>query len=306
MKRAVAIGTLATMGMLALLLACRTQPSGSVHIDTALERLVPSDTVFITGARLAAIQDTPVYQKWLSQVALAQLDDFARRTGVDPRKDVAEVISCSNGKSAVLLARGNFRPNDLERRLEANGATKLPYKGRTLLGNEQGAVMFLNPSTAVAGSTLELRSIIDQRSSHGMPPVLRDKLASIGAGSQVWAAVAGGLQRLNIGVPDDSNLGSALRLLQGINSAAAGLDLRHGLDLKAEADCRTDRDAKRLNDAVRGIVGLGRLSTPDNQPELLKLYDAIKVSQQQTHVQVVAQIAPDLVDKFLDMWLKRK
>jgi hypothetical protein len=292
--------------LVALHCGCQTRKPTSVHIDPALERLVPSDTIFITGAKIAEIQNTPVYQKWLGQVALPQLEDFTKRTGVDPRKDLSEVISCSNGKSAILLARGTFRASDLERRLEANGATKVAYKGRNLFGNERSAVMFMSSSTAVAGSTPELKAIIDQPSNRGLPPALRDKVASIGAGNQVWAAAVGGLQGLNLGVPDNSNLGTALRLLQGIDSADIGIDLRNGLDLKAEADCKTDRDAKRLNDAVRGIVGLGRLSTPDNQPELLKLYDAIKVSQQQAHVQVVAQVGSDLVDKFLDLWLKHK
>jgi hypothetical protein len=291
---------------MALLVGCRTQSPTSIHIDPALERLIPSDTTLIIGAKVAAIQNTPVYQKWLGQVALPQLEDFTHKTGVDPRKDLSEVVSCSNGKGAVLLARGTFRASDLERRLEANGASRISYKGHNLFGNERGAVMFMNSSTAVAGSTPDLRAILDQPPNHGVPPALRDKMASIGAGNQVWAAVVGGLQGLNLGVPESSNLGSALRLLQGIDSAAIGIDLRNGLDLKADADCRTDRDAKRLNDAIRGIVGLGRLSTPDNQPELLKLYDAIKVSQQQAHVEVVAKVGSDLVDKFLDMWLKHK
>jgi hypothetical protein len=56
---------------------------------------------------------------------------------------------------------------------------------------------------------------------------------------------------------------------------------------------------------VKGVVGLGRLNTPDNRPELLKLYDAIDVQQQQSRAQITAKIPTDLADKFLDLWLKR-
>jgi hypothetical protein len=38
---------------------------------------------------------------------------------------------------------------------------------------------------------------------------------------------------------------------------------------------------------------------------MLKLYDAIQVTQQQTRTKVVADIPADLADRFLDMWLKR-
>jgi hypothetical protein len=38
---------------------------------------------------------------------------------------------------------------------------------------------------------------------------------------------------------------------------------------------------------------------------MLKLYDAIEVTQQQTRAQVKADIPQELADKFLDLWLKR-
>jgi len=53
------------------------------------------------------------------------------------------------------------------------------------------------------------------------------------------------------------------------------------------------------------VVGFGRLNTPDNHPELLQLYDAIKVEQQQNRALVTAQIPEDLADRFLDLWLKK-
>jgi len=49
----------------------------------------------------------------------------------------------------------------------------------------------------------------------------------------------------------------------------------------------------------------GRLNAPDNQPQLLKLYDAIQVTQQQTLTVVKADIPADQTDRFLDLLLKR-
>ena len=39
----------------------------------------------------------------------------------------------------------------------------------------------------------------------------------------------------------------------------------------------TDKAAREIQDAVRGVIGLARLRTPDDQPDLLKLYDTITV-----------------------------
>jgi hypothetical protein len=44
---------------------------------------------------------------------------------------------------------------------------------------------------------------------------------------------------------------------------------------------------------------LGRLSTPDNAPELLRFYDGIQVTQQTNSVRVNADIPTDVLDKFL-------
>jgi len=96
-----------------------------------------------------------------------------------------------------------------------------------------------------------------------------------------------------------------LRMVLSINSVTLGIDLSKGFDLNADATCNTADDAKRLHDLLKGVLGLGRLSTPDNQPEMLQLYDAVKVDQVQNRVTVSAHIPPDLVEKFIELWVKR-
>ncbi len=68
---------------------------------------------------------------------------------------------------------------------------------------------------------------------------------------------------------------------------------------------KSEADAKFIHDMLRGMVGFARLRVPDNQPELLKLYDAIQVTQQQTQTKVTAEIRADQVDRFLDLMPKQ-
>jgi hypothetical protein len=288
--------------------SCTSTRRGSAFIDPALEMLIPADAVFIIGANVEAIKNTPVYQKLLSQVDLPQLNQFTEQTGLDPRKDLRQVISVSNGKTGLLMARGSFSEGDLATRLESKGAKRMGYKGFNLFGDDRGAVLFINTSTAVAGGTEELRRMIDQRNTpeRGLPPALRDQIRALPETDQVWAALTGGLQGLNVGVPQESNLGGVLQALRGIAAIRLGIDLRNGFDAQAEATCQTERDAKHVHDMVKGLVGMGRLSTPDNQPEMLKLYDAIRVTQQQNHTDVTAQIPTEQVDRFLDLWMKKR
>jgi hypothetical protein len=292
--------------LLCLALAgCQAKKSESLHIDPALESLVPAGTVFVVGANLDAIRDTPVFQKLLSRMPLPQLEEFTRRTGLDPRQDLSQILTCSNGKTGLLLARGKFKAQELESRLQANGAKPFTYKKYSLFGEDRAAFFVLNAATVIGGPAAELRSIIDGTGPRGLPPALRDLLRSLPADDQIYAALAGGLEGLNLTIPQDSNLGNIVSVLRAIDSATLGMDLRGGIAATADVTSKTERDAKFVHDMVRGIVGLGRLNTPDNRPELLRLYDAIKVDQQQTHTKVTADISPDLADRFLDLWLKR-
>jgi hypothetical protein len=285
---------------------CLPKKSASLHVSPALEALVPSDTVVVLGFNLSALRDTTVYQKLSARIPLPPLEEFEKQTGLDPRKDLSEFLVCSNGKNALLLARGKFRVADLETRFKSKGVAPTNYKGHALFGDERTAVTFLDDSTAAGGAPAELRALIDQAgSAHGLPPELRDLLRTLPEGDQVYAAITGGIENLNLPLPREGNFGNVLNALRSVETATLGLNLSKGIDAVAAVNCKTDRDAKFVHDLVRGLVGFGRLNTPDNKPEMLKLYDAIQVTQQQQQTKVTADVPQELADKFLDLWLKK-
>ncbi len=295
---------LVTVALALTLAGCTAKKPGVLSIDPALESLVPSDTIFVVGANVDAIRDTPVYQKLLSNMPLPQLEQFKQETGIDSRKDLSQILSCTDGKHALLLVRGKFDRTAVETRLQQRNPP-VDYKKYRLYGNDQASFFFLNDSTVVGGQAIQLRTIIDHPNSGGMPPALRDLLRTLPSGDQIYAASSTGFGALNITPPPNSNLSTVLQALRSVQTATLGMDLSHGLNATAEVNCASERDAKFVHDMVKGIVGLGRLNTPDNQPELLKLYDAIQVTQLGTRTQAKADIPQDLADKFLDLWLKR-
>ena len=106
--------------------------------------------------------------------------------------------------------------------------------------------------------------------------------------------------------PEGSNLATAISLLRGIHDAALGMDLRNGFDLAGDANCKSEKNARDLRLALKAVIGFGRLSTPDNQPDLLRVYDAIQIDQDQSKVTLSGHVPPELVDKFVDLWVKRR
>jgi hypothetical protein len=293
------------------LCGCQPKQSASLHVSPSLEALVPSDTVVLLGVNLAGIRNTAIYQKLITRVPLPQLDRFTQQTGLDPRKDLSEILTCSNGKTALLLVRGKFRIADLQARFKSNGVTPSSYKGHALYGDNSGSdrpvITFLDDSTAAAGTIAGIHALIDAPagSGRGLPVPLRDLLRTLPEGDQVYAALTGGVENLNLPLPREGNLGNIMQALRSVDSAMLGMNLTNGIDAIAVVNCNTERDAKFVHDLVRGLVGFGRLNTPDNQPDLLKLYDAIQVTQQQAQTKVTANVPQDLADEFLDLWLKK-
>jgi hypothetical protein len=278
-----------------------------VRIDPSLEAFIPADTVYMLGVNVEQLRQTPIYQK-LTQLALPEVDRFARDTGVDPRKDIQEVLACSNGIGMATMVRGRFTSAELEPKLQARGAPRIvTWKGHVLYGSDETALTFLSPSIAAAGSTSVLKSIIDAGGArHDIPGSLKPLLDAVPERDQLWAVSAEGLPAPRMGANGGSSrLGDITEMLRGIEAVLFGADFSKGLNLTVRLDCRNQDDARHVHDALRGAIGMARLSTPDNQPELLKVYDAIQVTQINSRVEVSGDLPADQVDRMLTLWLKK-
>ncbi len=287
--------------LLCLILAgCGTSRTAGGRIDSDLASLVPGDTVVLVGVKMDELRATACYKKTVGENPSPELDSFAKETGLDPRKDIAELLIVSDGTKTAVLARGKFSPSSLEARAAREGGKRTPYKGVTLIGDERFAVAFLNSSTAMAGQVTALRSILDQRGrSAGLPPALRQKLDSIPPQSQIWVVAAGGFGDVSKALPHSGNLANLGRVFSMIESLTAGVDLRSGLHMSVSGVCRTEQDARSLGDAMRGLVGMARLSAPAGDPDFPKALDGIQVEQQQRTVKLTVAIPQDLWDKTL-------
>ena len=279
------------------LTACNSAETRLTGIDSTLIALVPPDSTMLSGIRMEAVRATALYQKMLAQKALPQLDNFARQTGFDPRRDVRELLIASNGNDVLMAARGTFNLRAIE------GSTKSSYKGYTLYASESRAVGLVDSSTAVAGPLSAVRAALDRYKAgdRARPEELLARARQIPSENQVWSVSNGFENLLTMTIPQEGNAANAGRILRSLENTTAAADFRTGVNGYINGLCRSDQDAKNLGDAARGLVGLGRLSVPENQPELLKLWDGIKVDQQQRTVKITFAIPQDLVDKLIDL-----
>lgn len=285
--------------LLVVSLSCARKSPLGPKIDPALATLIPVDTTLLVGTRLEALERTPVYQKYLADRSFSQVEEFAKQTGLDPKKDLWELLFVSNGKNNVLLGRGKFA-NEMEPRLEKEGAKRFGYKGYNLIGNEKTAVVFFSASTAAMGATESLRYLLDQRgTSKGPPAVLAGLMKDIPSDAQVWAAYGGG--PIDLGFT--GNLANVTKLVGLIQTGSLYFDLRTGLNGIASGDCPTGQSAEEVQGALKAFIGLARLSTPANHPELQAAFDGLRVTSQDQRVRLYIDVPQNLVDQFLTLWL---
>lgn len=284
----------------ALLGGCRRPGATGVSVDSAFRRLIPPDTKALAAVNVDKLKASPFYERHRSELNFPLLDALSERIGLDPRRDISSLLITWNGKDAVAMARGGFNLGALQSKLPGLGARPMRYKSYTLFGEGRDALTFLKHGVALAGPVEALRSDIDLESKGGggVPAEFEARLATIPKADQIWAASREGVAFGEAAMRSD--IESALSNIVGyIDSTSLGVRFDTGTHLTAEIICISNEGAQRVHDALRGGIGLARLTTRDNESDLLKVYDAIQVTQDQHTVHVTADLSGDLTDKLL-------
>ncbi|MEO5923990.1 MAG: hypothetical protein ABIR70_09200 [Bryobacteraceae bacterium] len=288
-----------TLAVFALTACKRTTPGALV--DPALSGLVPGDTTMLVGIRVEDLLKTPLYKKYVADRPIPQLETFSKQFGIDPRKDLWEVLFISNGKENVVLGRGRF-PSEPEKRLEIElkGAPRSVYHGYTLIGDEDAAVVILGESLAVAGPVAGLKRIIDTRNkSNGPPAVLAARMKEIPVTAGFWSVYAGTPISLPPNTP--ANMNNMVKILNSIQSGAFYLDLHTNVSGKATGITASDAGAKELHDSLRGLLGLGRLMGAKDDVKMQRLFDGLRITLDGRNVNLYIEEQEDAITTLMDL-----
>jgi hypothetical protein len=292
---------LAVLLIAAGLLGSCTRPGATgVSVNSAFRPLVPPDTKALAAVDFDKLKASPFYKRHQNDLDLPILNAMSERVGFDPRRDISDLLITWNGSRALVLARGRLNRETLESKLRSLGTQPTRYKSYTLFEEDRETLAFLKHGVAIAGPAEALRSAIDLENNGrgGVTDELQARLATIPKGDQVWAVSRGGLGFTELSMRSD--IDSALSNIIGyVNDASLGLGFDAGTHLQAEIVCVSNEGAQRVRDALRGGIGLARLTTRDDESDLLKLYDAIQVSQDQQTIHVKADLSGELTDKLM-------
>jgi hypothetical protein len=186
--------------------------------------------------------------------------------------DVTALLATWDGKQPLFLAKGSATPQMKER-----------------LGR---SVTFVDVAPKPSGEG-------------GVPPELEERLKVIAKSAQIWEVSRGGIPLATF--PMRSDIQSILANFAGaISETSVGLSFDSGTHFQADFTCVSPAGAQRVHDALRGLVGLARLSANSSDLDMLRLWDAVHVDQDQALVHVRADLSADLTEKFLTYLPKAK
>lgn len=284
---------------------CSTAPTPGPRIDPALAGLIPSNTTLMAGARLEALRKTAIYDKSLAHRSIPQVDQFTTRIGIN-QKDLWELLYVSNGKSGAILGHGMFS-DEGEPKLQQRNDNRFGYKGFTLVGNEINAILLINQTVLAMGDTDELRAMVDaHEKSAGPPKAMADLIARIPAAAQVWGAYGGGQLASFDSKGNLANINKILSLIQtGTLYLEASNVTSGGISGIAQGTSASDQAAEQLESGLRGMIGLGQISTSAKQPQLAKVWDGLQPSRENREVTLRINEPGDAVDSLLDLLLGR-
>jgi hypothetical protein len=272
--------------------------------DNVLVKMTPPGTTSLVGARMDQIKATEFYRRLVEQQKLQQIDRFAKETGFDLRRDVREMLFAGSAAGGVLLARGTFRiqPEPLRR----SQAKPIRHGGYTIWSLGDSGFCILDATLAAAGDLKSLEAALDEWTSgtHTAARPLLAQAREVDAKAQFWGVSTGFATFLADNMPRAGGRAGGIdfsRIFRGLEDTWFQADFRTGFHGDLHGRTAAEQDAVNLRDTAKGLVGFGRLSVPENQPEMLKLWDGITVEQQGKSLTIRAEIPQNLVDQLVRM-----
>jgi hypothetical protein len=282
-----------------LLSLSATLASAAPRVDNVLVRMVPPGTTSLVGAHMDQLTASDLYQKLMAQQKLPQLDEFARSTGFDPRRDVREILLANGPSGSVLLARGKFNL----KQEAAVGIKPIRHGQYNIWAGDTAGFCVLDSTLAAAGELTAVEAALDEwtSGSHAAAGPLLAGVSSLSDQTPLWGVSTGFAKFLADYLPHTGNGVDFPVIFRGIESSWFSASVDSGLQASIHCTTATEKDAMNLRDAAKGVIGLGRLSVPEGKPDLLRFWDGLTVDQSGRSFALNADIAGNLIDEMVQL-----
>lgn len=251
--------------------------------DAELMKMVMPDAEIVIGINAERLKTGPFGQFVMSEIdkggKAGDLEEFIEMTGLDPRRDVKEIVMAARNTSAavegkdnarkaaalggLVILRGFFDEAKMRRlATSGNGFSTGSHQGVTLLSKDKSdeAAALMNGSVLVFGHKKEVEAAIDRYQSAEAAALPIGPAAEQASGNHdIW--IAGMVSPAMLaGRINDPNAGGALagNLMKSVRSFAGGVRFGEAVEVGGELWMESEEDATALVDAMRFLAGMAQ------------------------------------------------
>lgn len=258
------------------LLASAAILTGSLFgADPELVGLAMPDTQVMAGVNVEQVKLSPLGQFLLAQIpqnSEGGLQELTKTTGFDPRRDLREILVCTNGLPAngptLLLARGAFDVPKILAAAVADGGKSETYKGVPIvIRAARGSLALPDSTLAIVGDVADLHAAIDRKTS---PTAIGSALAvqvnQLSTSEDAWFVSMVPPSQLQ--GPAAANSGGSgpnpMAMYSKVQQASGGVKFGANMVVSLQAVSETDQDAAMLATVLKAMgIGLSGNSQGD-------------------------------------------
>ena len=277
--------------ILFLSLALSAAAANVLAVDASMLNLLMPDAKVVSGIDIERTRNSPFGEYFLKQVTTqkSHLSMFTEMTGVDPRKDLFEILVASSdtgaslraGAGSVVIVRGAFNPTKIMQMAATHGSLS-SYNGTQVVETGKGAntawAGFLG-NLLVAGPPASVKSAIDRHRSAGKTDALLiSRIQAASSKHDAWFLTTISPGALAGNLTSNPNVKGAMSgdLVKGIGSLTAGVKFGANVIVSGEATARSDQDAVALVDAMKFFASMAQSNGPKSGP--MGLLDAVQMT----------------------------
>ena len=283
--------------------------------------LIPANATSVGMVRLSDARNSPISRMLFTQTDKVSTDGdaakFLRDAGLQPSKDIDVVViastpqgSLSDETSVLVAAEGRFDVERLSSAILSRGATlKSTATGTYYLFPEKestsnrGAVAFISPTLAVAGSERAVAQALGDNAAGGTnfseAGGLAREMSRIDPHATAWALVDVARASRMKGAPhvpaqrngSDQVIASALKSVSTV--ALSAIDTGDSLKLTATGVSQDDDTRQLLEDTLRGMLSAWRLAVQDKSPQLVSVLRKFTVTNSANAVTISGTLSAD-------------
>jgi hypothetical protein len=271
---------------------------------------LPAETRSLTGLDVKRFVASPFYQRFgkTAQGRPAAFTELQQRTGIDPEKDVDQVLIGSQRtgtrSGATVVVIGRFDRARLAKAVGAQaGVTTRQHEGMPVYvfkdPRASSALAILSDGAFVMGTQPEVERTVTNhvRGRDGLKgnADLFGLVQAVRTGATFWTVGDQSLlSQMPSAVPAPGGMGGSLTL-PGLKSVTVTGDLDPAVSFEAIAQADDAAAASKLADVMRGLIALATLQAAQ-KPELQQLASALTITTDAARVRINGRLSYELLD----------